>query len=74
MSDTNSAPAVLAAIDPSDILKGHYRIAAFIGEKPRRTYTLCAKGLIPVGRLGHGFVASKAVLAEHYRRLVSGQL
>jgi hypothetical protein len=34
------------------------------------------KRLIPVGQFGprYGYVASKAVLAEHYRKLVMGQL
>jgi hypothetical protein len=61
-------PASLAG----DKLKGIERISAFIDEDPRRTATLLRKGILPAGKIGHDWVASRATLAEHYRRLTSG--
>jgi hypothetical protein len=50
----------------NDILSGVPEIAAFIGETVRRTYYLLEKGLIPAGKLGSVWVASKRKLRGHY--------
>jgi hypothetical protein len=52
-----------------DTLNGIRAIAAFIGERERRTFYLCERGYLPVGKLGSGWVASKAVLRAHYARI-----
>ena len=74
MSESRSAPAAPAVIDTSDILKGISSISAFIGQPRRRTFTLCSQGVLPVGKLGHHYIASKTTLAQHFRKLTSGQI
>jgi hypothetical protein len=56
-----------------DILRGVSAIAKFIGENEARTFRLCATQLIPVGKQGNSYVASKQALRAHYVRLTSGQ-
>ncbi len=77
MSDAVS-DAVFPAHFPESIvgdkLKGVEEIAAFIGEPIRRTYVMCQRGRIPCGKQGNFHIASKAVLVQHYRKLVSGKL
>jgi hypothetical protein len=73
MSDSNSAPAVPASF-AGDLLRGVDQIAAFIGTDRRRTYALCAKKMIPVGKQGQLYVGSRQVLAQHYRKLLAGEI
>jgi hypothetical protein len=56
----------------SDRLVGVAAIAAFRGEAPRRTRYLLDIGVIPHGREGTTYVASKAVLREHHRKITGG--
>jgi hypothetical protein len=55
-----------------DLLRGVPAIAKFIGEEERKARYLCEKRLIPVGKLGGIFVASRTKIAEHYDRVTSG--
>lgn len=52
-----------------DIIRGVPAIAAFTGEPLRRCRYLLYAGQIPGGQCGRIWVASKAVLREHYRKL-----
>jgi hypothetical protein len=66
-------------VDPSplpladDKLRGVKKIAAHIGEPERRTQYLCEKRLIPCGKEGAHYVASKRQLDAHYAALASGR-
>ena len=61
-------------ISPADdVLRGVSAIAAFLGENERRTFYLCERGLIPCGKLGTGWVASKRALRAHYARLTGAE-
>jgi len=53
----------------ADRLRGVPRIAAFIGETERRTYYLLDKQLIPAGKQGAIWIASRAALRAHYDKL-----
>jgi hypothetical protein len=53
----------------SDQLRGVEAIAAFRGEKPRRTRYLIAKGEVPVAREGNTIVASKRRLLNEWDAL-----
>ena len=55
-----------------DILKGVPKIAHFTGEPKRRVYYLLEHKLIPAGKLGAIWIASKTKLREHYARIASG--
>jgi hypothetical protein len=55
-----------------DALRGVVEIADFIGESQRRTFYLCERGLIPVGKLGTRWIASKTKLRAHYDKITSG--
>jgi hypothetical protein len=55
-----------------DFLHGVRQIAQFTGDKERRVYYLLERGLIPAGKLGDTWVASKRALRAHYARLVGG--
>jgi hypothetical protein len=55
-----------------DALRGVVEIADFIGESQRRTFYLCERGLIPVGKLGSRWIASKTKLRAHYDKITSG--
>lgn len=55
-----------------DRLSGIRAIAVFIGETERRTFYLAERGLIPVGKLGATWIASRKALREHFARLTSG--
>ena len=55
-----------------DILRGVPEIAYFTGEPERRIYYLLERGLIPGGKLGAIWLASKSKLREHYSRIASG--
>jgi hypothetical protein len=77
MTDTNNialetgsmSPAALTSSVADDKLSGVPEIAAEIGENQRRTYYLLEKGLIPAGKLGATWVASRRALREHFARL-----
>jgi hypothetical protein len=59
--------------DPSeDVLRGVSEIGAFIGEDDRRTYYLLEKKIIPAGKEGNLWRASKRRLRRHYDRLTAG--
>jgi hypothetical protein len=62
--------ASLAIAD--DRLDGVAAIAAFIGEPPRRTNYLLERGILPAGKLGTRWVASKRRLTRHYGALIAG--
>ena len=57
-----------------DTLRGVSAIAAFIGENEPRTFRLCARKLIPVGKQGNSYVASKRALRMHYARLTGAEV
>ena len=65
---SNSAPEDIA----SDKLSGVAEISDFIDEDKRRTYYLLEKKLLPAGKLGSIWIASKKLLREHYHQLTSG--
>jgi hypothetical protein len=72
---TDAAATIPTSSDDSladDLLRGIKPIAAFIGEPERRTFYLCEKGYIPVGKVGASWVASKKVLRAHYARITAG--
>jgi hypothetical protein len=52
-----------------DALRGAKAIAAFRGEALRRTNYLLERGLIPAGKEGNLWVASRRVLRAHHARL-----
>lgn len=52
-----------------DLLTGAAAIASFLGIEERRAFYLCEKRLIPVGKLGASWVASRAALTQHFRSL-----
>jgi hypothetical protein len=53
----------------SDKLSGVAAISEFIDEPKRRTYYLLERGIIPAGKLGNIWIASKATLRRHYANL-----
>ena len=56
----------------ADLLRGVRPIAQEIGETTRRTYYLLENRLIPAGKQGSLWVASRRTLREHYDRLTRG--
>jgi len=56
----------------SDLLKGATAIADFLGEKPRRVFYLCERGLIPAFKIGQRWHARKSTLRAHFERLEAG--
>jgi hypothetical protein len=64
---TNSETATGTLAD--DLLKGADAIGAFLGEDRRRAFYLCERGLIPCGKEGATWVASKQALRAHYARV-----
>jgi hypothetical protein len=57
----------------SDTLRGVSEIAQFTGEAERRTYYLLEHGIIPGGKMGAQWIASKTKLREHYARITAGK-
>jgi hypothetical protein len=55
-----------------DLLRGLSEISAFIDESPERAGYLIKKRLIPAGRLGRMYVASKQRLRQRYQELTAG--
>jgi hypothetical protein len=73
--DTNT-PAVPKVDESSladDLLRGVKPIAEFLGESERRTFYLCERGYIPVGKVGTTWVASKKALRAHFERITGGE-
>jgi hypothetical protein len=70
----NAAAMPAAETIANDKLTGAVAIAEFIGEKPRRTFHLLSSGLLPAGKLGGEWIASRKALRERYSTLTSGQL
>jgi hypothetical protein len=61
-------------ISPADdLLRGVAAIGEYIGEPDRRVFYLCERGLIPCGKLGAGWVASKRTLRLHFARLTGAE-
>jgi hypothetical protein len=56
-----------------DKLVGTEAIAAELGVSRRRAQYYIEKGLIPVGRFGVRYVASKRRLREHFEALAAGE-
>jgi hypothetical protein len=56
-----------------DLLHGCEQIGAELGVTPRRAYYLLEKGLIPAGKIGATWVASKRKLRDHHDRVTSGE-
>jgi hypothetical protein len=57
----------------NDVIRGVPAIAAFIGEDEHRTYRLCAGRIIPCGKQGASWIASKRALRAHYARLTGAE-
>lgn len=69
----NGGPALDAP--PSiaeDRLRGVPEIALFLGETERRVYYMLETGMLPAGKQGRLWVASRSVLRERYARMVEG--
>lgn len=73
---SNKDTGCLASDKPSSIaedrLGGVAQIATFTGETVRRTQYLLERGLIPAGKVGNRWVASKRRLREHFAALTAG--
>jgi hypothetical protein len=54
----------------ADLLRGAEAIADFLGADVKATFYKLEKRFIPAGKEGADWVASKIVLAAHYRQLV----
>jgi hypothetical protein len=54
-----------------DKLRGADAISSFIDEPRGRTYYMLESGLLPAGKIGRTWVASKAVLRAHYARITN---
>jgi hypothetical protein len=63
--DERAEPSDLA----DDLLRGIKRIAEFIGETESRTNYLGRRKLIPIGKIGRSWIASKRRLRKHYADL-----
>ena len=57
----------------SDRLEGAEAIGHFLGVSERRAFHLLDTKQIPGGKQGGKWIASKAVLREHYAKLTRGQ-
>ena len=71
--DQGSAAALpVAETIADDKLTGAVAIAEFIGEPPRKTFRLLSSGLLPAGKRGGEWIASKQALLARYRELTGG--
>jgi hypothetical protein len=61
-----------ALIVGDDRLRGVSKIAEFLGESRRRTYYLLEKALIPAGKEGEQWIASRQALREFHTRVTRG--
>jgi hypothetical protein len=64
---------VTERLENDDLLWGAKAIAAAINQTPRQTHYQLEKGLLPAGRQGDRWVASRKALAEHFKKLTSGK-
>ena len=55
-----------------DVLYGVSAIAAFVGRPDHKVYYDLKRGLLPAGRWGQQWIASKARLREHFANVTSG--
>jgi hypothetical protein len=55
-----------------DLIWGVGSIAAVINQSPRQAHYALTKGLLPAGKIGDKWVASKAALREHFGKIASG--
>jgi len=56
-----------------DLLRGVKNIAQFINDGVRSTNHKLATGKIPAGKEGSEWVASKAVLRQHYAKITGAE-
>ncbi len=73
--DTNATAVLTTAAESSladDLLRGVGSIAEFLGESQRRTFYLCERSYIPVGKVGTTWIASKKALRAHFDRITGG--
>lgn len=56
-----------------DLLRGVKQISEFIAEDERSTFHKLSRGVLPAGKEGKQWVASKEVLRKHYARLTAGK-
>ena len=54
-----------------DILRGVKNIADYINEDARATNHKLATGALPGGKEGNQWIASKAVLRDHYKNITA---
>ena len=54
-----------------DILRGVKNIADYINEDARATNHKLATGALPGGKKGNQWIASKAVLRDHYKNITA---
>ena len=71
MNNTSQITATASIGD--DILRGAPKISRYIGENLRRTYYLLENEIIPAGKQGTLWIASKRRLRDHYERLTGGE-
>jgi hypothetical protein len=57
----------------TDLLRGVKQISRFINENERATFHKLSTGKLPGGKEGSQWIASKAVLREHYSKLTAGK-
>jgi hypothetical protein len=55
-----------------DKLEGTAAIAAELGVSPRRAHYLLERSLIPAGKIGGRWIASKRRLREHFAAVAAG--
>jgi len=60
------------ALIEDDLLRGLDEIAAYIREHPVQTSLLIKQGIIPAGKIGRVYIASKRRLSERYSELTAG--
>ncbi len=56
-----------------DLLRGVKQISEFIREDERSTFHKLSRGILPGGKEGKQWIASKRVLRDHYARLTAGK-
>jgi hypothetical protein len=56
-----------------DLVWGAEAIAEALNQKVRPVYYKLERGLIPAGKIGDQWVASRRTLREHFTRITSGR-
>jgi hypothetical protein len=69
--DTEGTAAAYAIAE--DKVRGVSNIAVYLGETVRRTQYLCERRIIPVGKEGAHYVASKRRLRAYHEQVTSGE-